>query len=167
MLIEISGTFVRICFADQVDVALKHPSPTRPVARFNRLGESALYLSPDETAARVAIGEYIKVDDPPRVLVTYDVAPCHVLDLRHPDAQRIYEQARQPWQSALKRGEDPSSWAAADLIRARADVAGLFDPSRRRPGLWHITLFRWNEPGAPRIDRRSVSGPLVIPVGYR
>ena len=27
------------------------------------------------------------------------------------------------------------------------------DPSRTVPGLWHLTLFRWNEGGAPRATR--------------
>ena len=26
-------------------------------------------------------------------------------------------------------------------------------PSRTVPGLWHLTLFRWNEGGAPRVTR--------------
>ncbi len=28
---------------------------------------------------------------------------------------------------------------------------GLIDPSRQDPKKWHITLFRWNEIGAPKV----------------
>ena len=166
MLATIGGEFVRLSLPDQVDLALKYPSPERPAARFNRLGERALYLSPDELSARVAIGEYVREDDPSRVLVTYKVAPCTVLDLRHPDAAYLYMSAREPWQSALSRGEAPSSWAAADAIRAMPEISGLIDPSRRRPGLWHVTLFRWNEQSAPTVQQIGVGAPIKLPVGF-
>ena len=57
---EISGTFVRICSPDQVNLALKRNSPTRPEARYNRLGQDALYLAVDEESARVAMQKYAK-----------------------------------------------------------------------------------------------------------
>jgi RES domain-containing protein len=167
VLTSISGKFVRLSFPDQADIALNHPAPERPAARFNRLGQSALYLSPDELSARVAIGEYVKENDPPRVLVTYEVAPCTVIDLHHPEAADLYSRARQPWQSALSQGEDPSSWAAADTIRSMPEAVGLIDPSRRRPGLWHITLFRWNERYAPALRLIDIGAPLTLPVGFR
>jgi RES domain-containing protein len=133
-------------------VVLARGLPHRPAARFNRPGQDALYLSPDEISARVAIGEYVKADDRPRVLLRYEVERCALFDLRHPDAAAVYELARQPWQSALARGDEPKSWTAADDIRQRGH-AGLIDPSRRQPGLWHITLLRWNEAGGPRVRR--------------
>jgi RES domain-containing protein len=39
------------------------------------------------------------------------------------------------------------------LSSSREGVAAAMiaiDPSRKRPGLWHLTLFAWNAPGAPR-----------------
>lgn len=161
MLTTIEGRFVKIAYASEVDISLARGLPHRPAARFNRVGEDALYLSPDELSARVAIGSYVKPDDPPRMLLTYDVERCAVVDLRHPQAADIYEQARQPWRKALAAGNDPPSWAAADVVRKSGHV-GLIDPSRRRPGLWHITLMRWNEAGAPSV--RQVGEPIVIDV---
>jgi hypothetical protein len=55
LLTEIGGVFVKIVFANDVDVVLARGLRHRPAARFNRPGQDALYLSPDETSARVAI----------------------------------------------------------------------------------------------------------------
>jgi len=60
---EIGGTFVNIAWADDPDIHLKRGLPDRPAARFNRIGQDALYLSPDEESARVAIGQYVAVGD--------------------------------------------------------------------------------------------------------
>ena len=65
MIAEIGGLFVKIAFADDARGALRRGHPDRPAARFNRPGQDALYLSPDETSARVAIGQYVKAGDPP------------------------------------------------------------------------------------------------------
>jgi pentose-5-phosphate-3-epimerase len=32
-----------------------------------------------------------------------------------------------------------------------AGANGLIDPSRKRPGLWHLVLFRWNEANGPKV----------------
>jgi RES domain-containing protein len=166
MLTEVAGTFCKIAFADDADVVLARGLVHRPAARFNRPGQDALYLSPDEVSARVAIGEYVKVGDPPRVLLRYEVERCELFDLRHPDAAAVYALAGQPWRAALARGEVPKSWAAADKIR-QSDHVGLIDPSRRRPGLWHVTLLRWNEPGAPRVHRVGAAVPIALELDFR
>lgn len=150
MLTEISGIFVKIAFATDAHLPLTKGAPNRPAARFNRPGQEALYLSPDVDSARVAIGEYVKEQESPRVVVQYEIDRCLLFDLRTDDAAAIYELARQPWQSAHMQGIDPPSWEAADKIR-KAGYTGLIDPSRQQPGLWHITLFCWNEVGAPDI----------------
>lgn len=56
--------------------------------------------------------------------------------------------ARAPWQEFAASGGTPSSWLVRDQLVA-ADANGLIDPSRQRPGLWHLVLFRWNTPGTP------------------
>ena len=159
MLTEIGGYFCKIAVAADADLTLARGRVDRPAARFNRRGQDALYLSPDEISARVAIGEYVRAGDPARLLLTFEVERCRLFDLRHPDAAAVYEDARQPWRSAMQRGEEPRSWLAADLVR-RSGAVGLIDPSRRRPGLWHVTLFRWNDSDAPRV--RIIGEPKPI-----
>ncbi|MEH6404641.1 MAG: RES family NAD+ phosphorylase [Sneathiella sp.] len=161
MFIEVSGVFVKIAYANDAEMPLKRGLSGRPAARFNRPGQDALYLSPDEQSARAAIGEYVRDDDPPRVLIHYQVERCTLLDLRHRDAATIYGLARQSWQDVVANGDEPTSWEAADTIR-EARHAGLIDPSRQRPGFWHITLLRWNEPGAPSVSQIKDPTPIFL-----
>ncbi|MEI6897892.1 MAG: hypothetical protein V5786_10505, partial [Psychromonas sp.] len=73
---EISGTLVRICCAEQLDLALQRNSPERPEGRYNRRGQDALYLTVNEESARVAMRKYAKDIDCPLVLVKYQVEAC-------------------------------------------------------------------------------------------
>ncbi|USG60583.1 RES family NAD+ phosphorylase [Sneathiella marina] len=164
MLTEISGEFVRIAYADEIALTLDRKNPARPAARFNRTGQDALYLSPDEASARVAIGEYVKASDRPRVLLRIEVSPCRLFDLRAHKAAAFYALAAQPWQPAMARGDEPRSWQVADELR-QAGHAGLIDPSRQSPGLWHITLFQWNEPTAPTL--RLIGDPEALDIQPR
>ncbi len=166
MLTKIEGEFVKITMAGHEDLMLKRGDPARPPARFNRLGQDALYLSPDEEAARVAIGGYVQAGDPPRLLQRYQVTACDLLDLRLPENAALYELAKQPWQPPFKAGDAPPSWSAADEIRKRG-IKGLIDPSRRRPGLWHVTLFNWNEDGAPKVMPLGAATPIHLTLDYR
>lgn len=159
MLTTVGGAFVKIAFAHEIDIVLAQGLPHRPAARFNRRGQDALYLSPDAISANVAIGEYIKPDDPPRVLLRLELTRCNLYDLRHPSAAPLYALAGRPWQSALDAGFEPSSWHAADRLRADGHI-GLIDPSRRRPGVWHITLFCWNEAGGPLVTLLDEAQPI-------
>lgn len=159
MLTEISGTFVKIAFSDQVDILLKRHSANRPAARFNRLGQDALYLSVDQTSARVAIKKYVKAADAARVLISYQVQSCQVIDLRHTDAEELRLLASQDWQQTLATGNEPTSWQVADTLR-QSGVVGLIDQSRRNPSLHHVTLLKWNEAGAP--DVTMIGDPTSI-----
>ena len=166
MLTEVSGTFVKIVWADDPVIHLTRGAPDRPPARFNRLGQDALYLSPDVESARVAIGQDVKEGDRACVLLTFDVQQCALFDLRASEAANIYALASQPWRKLLAAGGEPSSWTAADRLRADRHV-GLIDPSRRRPGLWHIALFRWNEPDAPSVIQVGRAEPVRVLPDYR
>jgi RES domain-containing protein len=161
LLTEVAGIFVKIAFAAEVDMVLARGHANRPAARFNRRGQDALYLSPDETSARVAIAEYVSANDPARVLLRYEVERCQLFDLRHQDASQVQALARQNWRATFERGSEPTSWVAGDMVRQAGHV-GLIDPSRRRPGLWHITLLRWNAADAPRVERVGSPIPIAI-----
>ncbi|MEP3467952.1 RES family NAD+ phosphorylase, partial [Marinobacter alexandrii] len=145
MIRTANETFVKIIHRDDVDLVLKRGLPSRPAARFNRQGQDALYLSPNELSARVAIGQYVEETVHSRVLLTYRVSDFRLFDLRDPANSIVYDQAKQPWLQPLADGETHASWQAADKVRDMG-YDGLIDPSRHRPGLWHITLFHWNEP---------------------
>ena len=103
----------------------------------------------------------MRSSDLARVMLRYTVDPCELFDLRGSHAKDIYEMARQPWQTAMRDGGEPPPWQAADRLRALGFV-GLIDPSRRRPGLWHITLFRWNEPDAPTVQQIGGPDPIAV-----
>ena len=163
MLTEVAGTFVKIAYAADVDIILARGMASRPPARFNRPGEDALYLSREEAGARVALRRYVKPGDPPRVILDFDIAPCALFDLRLPENAGIYEHARQPWQEALDVGQTPETWRAADHAKALGH-AGLIDPSRGQPGLWHITLFRWNAPNAPTVRQIGPPRPIAFDI---
>lgn len=166
MLTEVSGEFVKIVWADDPDVHLMRGAPERPPARFNRRGQDALYLSPDIESAKVAIGQDVRDSDSPRVVLTFEVEKCALFDLRNPEASEIYVLASQPWRGPVATGGSVKSWLAADDLRDRGHL-GLIDPSRRRPGLWHITLFHWNEPGAPNVRRVGMPIPVSVEVDHR
>ncbi len=130
MLTKISGTFVKIASRSDYQIQLQRGNAHRPAARFNKIGQDALYLSPDEDSARVAIGKYVQPGDPQRVLASYNISSCWLFDLRGADACDLYELARQPWRQALDAGYKPRSWEAADILREAGHV-GLIDPSRQ------------------------------------
>lgn len=163
---QIFGIFVKIVMPDDLDITLMKGKKSRPAARFNRKGQDALYLSRDEESARVAIGQYVTEDTRQRLLLTFSVSQCSLLDLRSDEARDICLLASQSWLNALRRGEEPSSWIAADKIRSLG-YDGLIDPSRRRPGLWHITLFRWNDENGPQVTRLGEPKPITLDLGYR
>src|SRR5699024_11238122 len=54
------------------------------------------------------------------------------------------------WQADASAGRTPPSWGVRSALEDQG-ARGLIDPSRRRPGLWHLTLFAWNRPGAPTV----------------
>ncbi|GAA1415831.1 hypothetical protein AUR04nite_33010 [Glutamicibacter uratoxydans] len=59
-----------------------------------------------------------------------------------------------PWQETVAEGGSPRSWLVRDQLIA-AGANGLIDPSRTKPGLWHLVLFRWNMPDNPTVRVES------------
>ena len=156
---EISGILVKITHSQDPTLALKRHSQKRPAARYNRPGQDALYLSIDETSARVAMAKYINAIDHPLVLVEFEIEPCQLVDLRHENAKELRALTSQDWRAEIEAGHEPMSWKVSDELRAGNEI-GLIDPSRKKPKIWHITLFRWNEAGAPKV--RMIGVPKTI-----
>jgi len=158
---DITGVLVKIAYIDDVDLFLKKGSSERPAARFNRVGQDALYLSRDEQSARVALQKYVTRSDPPRVLIRYNVEPCRLVDLRHDDASDLRRLSSQNWQDALANNLEPNSWQVADKLRNSHEV-GMIDQSRKQPDLWHVILFRWNETNAPKVTMIGNPTPIAF-----
>jgi len=156
---ELSGKLVKVISAEDIELALKRGSSERPEARYNRRGQDALYLSANESSARVAMQKYLKEIVSPLMLVEYEIELCRLVDLRHADAQELKALASEDWRSAIAQGCEPSSWQVSDILRKDNEV-GLIDPSRKNPAVWHVTFFRWNEAGAPNV--RMVGSPKPI-----
>jgi RES domain-containing protein len=168
---EISGRFFRVIEAGDDDPlsAKAHRTP----GRFHRAGERALYISPSPDSAAIAIGHRVLAGDKAaRTLIGVELKDAIVIDLLDEQACArfgiTYADAAAPWMRVFEAGKTPLSWAVADKLRSRG-VHGLIDPSRRAPGygLWRITLFRWNESGAPRVTQIGGKKAIKVPPDYR
>ena len=119
--------------------------------RDNRAGERTLYVSGSPEGVAAAMARY---RDAPRTAVPLVVVADDLIDLRDVGACAAHgidpTRAKEDWNAALDRGEEPPSWRIADQLRATG-ADGLIDGSRRAPGEAHIVLFRWNRPGAPTV----------------
>ncbi len=164
-LLRISGLFFRAISVDRVDDVLAPPSALS-AGRYHRPGQPALYMSPSAEWARIATSGYFREDGIQRVIVQLEVGAANVLDQRDQQACASLgidrELSNHSWRDALKCGAEPASWANADAARA-IGANGIVDRSRHIPDGWHVTLFHWNQPGAPEV---AVIGE-PIPVKYR
>ena len=88
------------------------------------------------------------------VLLKFHVEAHNIVDLRDPAvlfaAGVNLADAVAPWQDIVKIGGEPSPWHVRRRLEGLG-AHGLIDPSRKRPGLWHLTLFSWNSPDTPRV----------------
>ncbi len=164
-----SGRFFRAVVLDRVQSVLAPPGPAS-AGRYHKLGQAALYMSPTCEWAATAVSGYIREDHLPRVVVPLLVGEAFVLDQHDEAACRRLgidrDASNASWRSALAANTEPPSWRNADAARA-AGADGIIDRSRIIPGGWHLTLFRWNDLGGPRVEvdgepteiRLSDSGP--------
>ena len=131
-------------------------APPRPgsAGRYHRPGQPALYMSPSAEWARIAVSGYMREDGLPRVIVPLEMSVAHVLDQRDPEACLALgierDASNVSWRPMLAASGEPPSWRNADAARA-AGADGIIDRSRHIEGGWHLTLFRWNELGGPRV----------------
>ncbi|WP_413320193.1 RES family NAD+ phosphorylase [Agrococcus sp. 1P02AA] len=131
---------------------------SRSHGRYSRAHQPTLYLSssPEGVAAAMIAHRGERTAEP--VVVEIDVDARGIVDLRDHQALAAAgidpAHAAAPWQGAIEAGIEPPSWAVRDRL-VELGAHGLVDPSRQRPGLWHLTLFAWNTPGAPRVELRG------------
>ncbi|MDU8942067.1 RES family NAD+ phosphorylase [Ovoidimarina sediminis] len=157
----VSGRFYRAVRPEMVDHALSAPAP-ESAGRYHAPGEPAIYMSPKLDWARIAVSGYMREEKSNRLIVAVDLDAAWIVDQRDWAACAALgidpDESNLPWRTALAEGRTPPSWHAAE--RARLGGAdGLIDRSRHIPGGWHVVLFRWNAPGAPRLVSR---GPVAM-----
>ncbi len=145
----VRGTFYRA-----VDPRYRHYalSGSRSAGRYSRPHEPTLYLSSSLAGVEAAMAAH--KDSRAVGLETLQVAveASGIIDLRDEKALEVVgielADAIAPWQETVASGGVPRSWLVRDQLVA-AGANGLIDPSRTKPGLWHLVLFRWNAPDSP------------------
>ncbi|MBO9624870.1 MAG: RES domain-containing protein [Microbacterium sp.] len=131
---------------------------SRAAGRYSRAHEPTLYLSSSVDGVEAAMIAHKDARPADLEIVEIDVEASGIVDLR--DAESLatlgidLADAVAPWQDIAAAGGSPSSWAVRDRL-LEAGANGLIDPSRKKPGLWHLVLFRWNEADAPTVRVRG------------
>ncbi len=142
----------RIAFARYADAVLD--GVVHPEGRFHHSGQPALYASPTQEGAAIAINIYLRPDDPPRVLIQLQLTGARLADLRDPDTCDTLgidpAWPSVPWAEERAKGQPATSWKASDAVRA-SGTDGMIYASRRAPERWHVVLFAWNKPGTAQI----------------
>ena len=148
---SVSGSFYRA-----VDPAYEHAAllGSRLPGRYSDADQPTLYLSSSIQGVEAALAAHAVGRVGQLSLLKFCVDAGNIVDLR--DSAVLLAvgidlaDAVAPWQDVVKHGGALSSWN----VRRHLDelgANGLIDPSRTRSGLWHLTLFRWNSPNAPRV----------------
>lgn len=131
---------------------------SRSAGRYSRPSEPTLYLSASVDGVEAAMIAHTDGRSATLETVAIDVEASGIVDLR--DAAVLTRlgidiaDAVAPWQDVASAGGTPRSWTVRDRLVA-AGAHGLIDPSRQRPGLWHLVLFRWNDGDAPKVQVRG------------
>ena len=163
-MLSLAGRFFRAIRADRLEHVLSPPSP-ESAGRYHRPGQTALYLTKSADWAYIAVSGYMREDGLLRVIVPLEISEARVFDQRDEVAcwqlgiER--EDSNANWRAALQGGFEPPSWGNCDAARA-VGADGLVDRSRHIAGGWHITLFRWNQLGGPRVVVCGEPIPAVL-----
>ncbi|WP_461405302.1 RES family NAD+ phosphorylase [Falsiruegeria mediterranea] len=155
---RIEGRFWRAGFLGQEHDLL---SPARaPQGRWHHSGQKALYLSQTPEGCQVALRVYVQPQDPPRAIFPFAVENATVADLRSHQARELWSVSLDDihafWAELHAKGEVSPTWHLGDRLRAQG-LDGLLTPSRSRPDLTHLSLFRWNAADGPKIRRDGPS----------
>jgi len=149
----ISGTFYRMKFKNEAANLLR-PAHS-PEGRWHHDGQTALYLSETPEGTHIASRMYMRPNDPEREVYPLTVTNARVLNLRNEAALQHHNidtrEKHSMWHEVRAQGKPSPTWAISDAIRALG-FDGMLCPSRSRPDLTHLTLFRWNIEDAPEVS---------------
>ncbi|TPG07142.1 RES family NAD+ phosphorylase [Curtobacterium flaccumfaciens] len=131
---------------------------SRTAGRYSRAHEPTLYLSSSVEGVEAALLAHRGARSRVLEVIEIDVEASGIVDLRDPGTVAKVgieiADAASAWQEIAASGGTPPSWSVRDRL-LEVGASGLIDPSRKRPGLWHLVLFHWNEPGAPSARLRE------------
>lgn len=148
---RVVGTVYRAIDPQYADALL---AGSRFPGRYSRANEPTLYLSSSPQGVEAAMLAHAQTRPGDLTLVSLTVDAERIVDLRDEEALHAsgitLADAIAPWQDIVEAGGTPSSWLVRDRL-LELGATGLIDPSRKKPGLWHLTLFRWNRPGSPSV----------------
>ena len=151
----VRGTLYRAVDPEYREFAL---SGSRAAGRYSPPETPTMYLSSSREG--VAAAMIAHTGDRARALevLAFEVVASNVVDLRDQDRLAAFgitaEDAAAPWQEDVAAGRTPSSWLVRNAL-LELGAHGLIDPSRKRPGLWHLTLFAWNRDGTPSVRAQT------------
>jgi RES domain-containing protein len=136
-----------------------------PEGRFHHDRQPALYLSASPEGTVVASRRYMRPEDPPRAIFPLRIEGGRIVDLRDPVATAHFgidtTHHAVEWQPVRAAGHVAPTWAISDRIRALG-FDGMLYASRSDPSKTHLTLFRWNSLGGPRV---GTGGPPIAFTG--
>ena len=131
---------------------------SRAAGRFSRPDQPTLYMSSSVEGVETAMIAHASSRTVALEIIELEVEAGNIADLRNPSLlARIgieASDATAPWQDVVAAGGTPRSWTVRDQLVA-AGANGLIDPSRKRPGLWHLVLFNWNNGAGPVVRCRT------------
>ncbi|THJ64668.1 RES domain-containing protein [Arthrobacter echini] len=152
----VRGSFYRAVDPAYRDLALVG---SRSAGRYSPPEVPTLYLSssPEGVAAAMIAHTGDRTTD--REVLEFEVEAHRIVDLRDHEALQSIgispADAAADWQGAVAAGDTPASWTVRETLQGLG-ANGLIDPSRKQPGLWHLTLFAWNADGAPGVREVAV-----------
>lgn len=150
-LCDVAGIFYRAVANERLAGAL---AGSHGAGRYAAPDQPTLYLSASPEGVDAAMFAHGGGVGEARTRLAFQVEAQAIFDLRDDAAlTAVRAAAGEPfgaWQDLVREGREPPSWRARNWIEAQG-ANGLIDPSRQVPGLWHLVLFRWNVPGAPRV----------------
>ncbi|WP_300345462.1 RES domain-containing protein [Nesterenkonia sp.] len=155
---SVTGSFYRAIDPQHRASALQG---SRSAGRYSRPDQPTLYLSSSPQGVQAAMIAHRHNRAAELDVIELGVEAGGIFDLRDAGARTragiSLDDAVAPWQDLVASGSEPPSWG----VRRRLEelgAHGLIDPSRKAPGLWHLVLFRWNQPGAPQVQWPNASG---------
>ena len=147
----VGGTFYRAVDPAHRDAAL---AGSRSAGRYSRPDRPTLYLSASRDGVAAAMVAHTGERSPDLHVLTFEVQAERIVDLRAREALRAFgidpTDAAADWQDVVAAGGSPPSWQVREALE-QLGAHGLIDPSRKRPGLWHLTLFAWNSANTPSV----------------